>query len=89
MAEHVTREELNALLGKIADLLQYNDVSAAIRKAIAPQPKQHSGWVNIVDSGDPDRFKLVWHPTRESANDARFRIACIKVEFTEGEGLDG
>lgn len=47
--------------------------------------KKNEGWINIYES------EAVFHKTRESADKASGsgRMACIKVTWTDGEGLKG
>ena len=48
-------------------------------------PEKHVRWVNFYPYGCAGK-----HRTRDEADDfaAEDRIACIRVEFEEGEGLD-
>lgn len=59
-------------------------------------PKQapvREGWLNIClpDGNDPEDFVVSVYPTKEKADRdpcwLRKKIACIKIQFTEGEGL--
>lgn len=46
--------------------------------------EKHKGWLNICSNQEPKLF-----PSRESADEMRMHncIACIRIEWTEGEGL--
>jgi hypothetical protein len=50
-------------------------------------PKKHEVWINLYDTEEV--FFGCAYPTREQANaNANInRTACVRVEFTEGEGL--
>lgn len=54
------------------------------------QPKKRSGWLNVYDDGNC----FFIHPDKQTADEAhRYfsehldRLACVRVEFEEGEGL--
>ncbi len=55
-------------------------------------PKKHEVWINLYQH-DAETFVGYAHPSLESANKnavetaIRGRTACVRVEFTEGEGL--
>ncbi len=55
-------------------------------------PKKHEVWINLYQH-DAETFVGYGHPSLESANKnavetaIRGRTACVRVEFTEGEGL--
>ena len=56
-----------------------------------PEPKKVKGWVNVYSLKCLEGLascENVW-PSKEKANKeaSRNRIACIPIEFTEGEGL--
>lgn len=48
-------------------------------------PRKYVRWINMY----PDNRIVRWHKTKEHADKrtAHGRIACVKVEFEEGEGL--
>jgi hypothetical protein len=50
-------------------------------------PVKHEMWLNIYFDGS--RFEPYCYGTRNEAdkNSSDHRIACVRVEFTEGEGL--
>lgn len=54
-------------------------------------PKKNKLWVNIYDGGEYDRErKYTINESRRQADDraaSELRIACIEVEFEEGQGL--
>lgn len=53
-------------------------------------PQKHSRWLNVSMDGDGELFFSTYsdHKLAEHAwKGSNGRIACIKVEFTEGEGL--
>ena len=52
------------------------------------KPQVHEYWLNVYPKGVNKLF-IVSAPTREDAdkNSTTARIACIKISFTEGEGL--
>lgn len=52
-------------------------------------PEKIEGWVNFYDSGEGS-FRGYSYPSRADADRTAKdeRIACIKISFTEGEGLD-
>ncbi len=53
-------------------------------------PKKHELWINLYDSKDgTSRFYGFAYSARETADEifGPNRIACVRVEFTEGEGL--
>ena len=48
------------------------------------KPKKHTGWINIYSHhGSPQ------HPSKEAADRGAVagRIACIQIEYEEGQGL--
>lgn len=50
-------------------------------------PVRQTGWVNVYKSG----FLSDLHPSKDEANQLFTlftRVACVKIEYTEGEGLD-
>lgn len=51
-------------------------------------PVKHEGWLNIYPTNGIEGY---FYKTKEEADNAASiimkRIACIKIEFTEGEGL--
>lgn len=49
-------------------------------------PKKHVRWVNLY----PNKKSLCDHASRELADECACsdRIACLRIEFTEGEGLE-
>lgn len=58
-------------------------------------PVKHTGWMNMYNV-NTDYCSIKLHPSKEAADKAASnhhgvpdpkRLACIKVEFTEGEGL--
>jgi hypothetical protein len=51
-------------------------------------PQKISGWINIYSNSSPT-YSIYLHNTREQADSSAYggRIACIHVEFEEGEGL--
>jgi len=53
----------------------------------ASKPHVHTGWLNIYR--DRSRYGVGdLHATRAVADEnGRLRIACIRIQFTEGEGL--
>lgn len=54
------------------------------------EPVLHEGWVNVVKSLDGKFHQLILeqHDTKEDADwCAQDRIACVRIKFTEGEGL--
>lgn len=61
------------------------------RLDIELRPRKQKGWVNIYD--DPPTTNLVWqiYPTKQEAEEGKYprykRLACIEIEFTEGDGL--
>lgn len=87
----VTRQELVEILERVAVAFgKFNmpKSAEALRSAMEPPaPKRHVLWTNCY-SGEGGDF-LGTYPTRADADaGAGFdRIACICVEFTEGEGL--
>lgn len=50
-------------------------------------PKKHEAWANVYKTTSGLTYYV--HPTRIEAdeNHCEARIACVRVEFTEGEGL--
>lgn len=50
-----------------------------------PEPRKVKGWVNVYSSWE----KELIHPDKPTADGeaGAARIACIPIEFTEGEGL--
>jgi hypothetical protein len=50
-------------------------------------PEKHERWANIYSLSDQTYCNL--YPTREAADfsSAPNRVACVRVEYTEGEGL--
>lgn len=90
-------EKRHHTLGEIAQAvadMAYEKLMKRIGDEIAPQ-KGHEGWVNFCVYEELDTTKLYtgghYFPTREAADGSKNmghkRIACIKVKFTEGEGL--
>lgn len=60
-------------------------IGVAHRHLRRPAPKKHSGWMNVY-------HHIIYaglYPTKEEADRQAGpnRIACVYVEFTEGEGL--
>lgn len=54
-------------------------------------PVKRKGWVNVYPWGEKNFTIAEAHKTKTSANRAAVvakRIACIPIEFEEGEGLD-
>jgi len=57
------------------------------------EPKQYSGWVNVYGVKHSDGVitgKCIYE-TKEAAGSGAFskgRIACIKIDFQEGDGID-
>lgn len=53
-------------------------------------PKQHTGWVNVYVGGVSTGWHVMPYGTKEDADAATLpgRVACLYLEFTEGEGLD-
>jgi hypothetical protein len=51
-------------------------------------PKKHEVWINFYQH-DAETFAICAYPSQELANKnaSRDRTACVRVEFTEGEGL--
>lgn len=52
-------------------------------------PKKHEVWINFYDDdgdGDYDSYSYSSRAIADESADSN-RIACIRVEFTEGEGL--
>jgi len=51
-------------------------------------PKKHEVWINFYQH-DANTFAICAYPSQELANKnaSRDRTACVRVEFTEGEGL--
>ncbi len=57
---------------------------------LIPAPKKHVGWVNVYASSLPNAGPFILRTTLRSRADADRvacdnRIACIRVEFTEGQ----
>lgn len=52
-------------------------------------PQKHTRWVNVYPSKHHGPLLGDGYPSRQKADEAASldRVACIKVEFTEGEGL--
>jgi hypothetical protein len=52
-------------------------------------PKKHEVWINFYDDdgeGDYDSYSYSSRAIADESADSN-RIACVRVEFTEGEGL--
>ena len=60
--------------------------SSEHRPIVENVPERKRGWINIYENGD-----IFLHPSRILADDSmrtdRKRIACIEIEYEEGEGL--
>lgn len=61
-------------------------------RLITNVPQNHVLWLNVYHSDRTEREHVHWHESREAADhwatcNEHDRIACIRVEFTEGEGL--
>ena len=57
---------------------------------LIPVPVKRTGWVNVYRSGERTYSVVELHGTREAADVAgacHKRIACIRVDWTDGEGL--
>jgi hypothetical protein len=52
-------------------------------------PKKHEVWINFYDDDGEGDYDSYSYPSRAIADESADsnRIACIRVEFTEGEGL--
>ncbi len=52
------------------------------------KPRSGKRFVNIMENGDNPPFSISW-ATRKAADETagKTRIACIEVDWTEGEGL--
>ncbi|MGG7581717.1 hypothetical protein [Rhizobium sp. Nf11,1] len=55
------------------------------------EPKRIKGWLNVYPENDESFDIVKYHPTREQADVSALstRIACIKIDVLEGEGLNG
>lgn len=56
-----------------------------------PSKPKHAGWVNVYKAHHGERLWASLHESREdcdySFSTSGKRIACIRIEFEEGEGL--